>query len=298
MASVPLPRRSWRPRRRLHGHPAKYLVLPVGLLLFLLVAPMTYLLVVSLRPPSITGISGPGGPTLSNYEQVLTTDFYRQVFVTSALISTTALVITLAIGIGLAYILAFRAGRLEMLLLLLLVLADQTPTITKVYAWRILLGRQGVINSGLERLGLDEPIDALLFSRAAVIIVLSVTFIPFATIPVYAAMKAIDLSLLESANDLGAGFMTRLTRIILPLAAPGIFIAIILVYIPLFSEFIAPTMVGGTTGYMIGSAISDQILDNGNWGVGTALSFILLLMTAAAAAISYYLARIKQLSSA
>ncbi len=260
---------------------------------------MVYLFVVSLRPPSLYGISGPGGPTLDNYEQIVTTPFYRDVFVASAIIATSAMVITLAIGIGMAYIIAFRAGRFEMLLLLLLVLADQTPTITKVYAWRILLGRQGVINSGLERIGLiDEPIDALLFSRAAVIIVLSVSFIPFATIPVYAAMKAIDYSLLESANDLGAGFGTRLTRIIIPLATPGIFIAIILVYIPLFSEFIAPTMVGGTSGYMIGSAISDQILESGNWGTGTALSFILLLLTGVAAFVSYRLARVRQLSSA
>jgi ABC-type spermidine/putrescine transport system permease subunit I len=102
---------------------------------------------------------------------------------------------------------------------------------------------------------------------------------------------------LEAADDLGAGFATRFGKILLPLAAPGIFVAIILVYIPLYSEFAAPALVGGTSGYMIGNAIQEQILEAGNRGVGAAMSFLLLVLSGAIAFVGFRLGRIKRLQA-
>jgi spermidine/putrescine transport system permease protein len=221
------------------------------------------------------------------------------VMVTTVVICTVSMVIMLAIGIPLAYILAFRTKpRYELLLLLTLVMAEELNPLIRIYAWRMILGRGGVINWFLQTIGvIDQPIDALLFSSTAVVIVLSTTYIAYTTIPIYAALKAVDPDLLEAADDLGATFLTRFRTILLPLAAPGIFVAIILVYIPLYSEFAAPALVGGTNGYMIGNAIQEAILESGNRGVGAAMSFMLLVLSGAIAWIGYRMARIRRLQA-
>ena len=97
------------------------------------------------------------------------------------------------------------------------------------------------------------PIDALLFNKFAVIVVLSTSYLTYTVIPIYASMKAVDAGLFEAARDLGAGWFTTFRRVLLPLIAPGIFIALLLVYVPLFTDFAAPTLVGGTSGYMLGN---------------------------------------------
>ena len=89
---------------------------------------------------------------------------------------------------------------------------------------------------------------------------LAASWITYTTIPIYAAMKAIDPALFEAAVDLGASWWTRARRILIPLAAPGIFIAMILVYIPMFTDFVTANLVGGTNSYMLGNAVNDLIL--------------------------------------
>ena len=109
-----------------------------------------------------------------------------------------------------AYLLAFRVRpRYELLLLLLFVMAGELNPLIRIYAWRIMLGREGVVNSVLQALGvIDAPIDALLFTRLSVVIVLATTYIPYTTIPIYAALKAVEPDLLEAANDLGSRLTT------------------------------------------------------------------------------------------
>ena len=188
------------------------------------------------------------------------------------------MVAQLVVGVPLAYVMAFKAGRFELPLLLGLVVLDGLNPVVRIYAWRMLLGRNGIINGSLEWAGIiDKPIDALLFNNSAVIVVLSTSWITYTVIPIYASMKAIDANLFQAAADLGAGWWTILRRILLPLAAPGIFVAILLVYIPLFTDFATPTMVGGTSGYMLGQAVNDLILARGDLASGAALSFILLV---------------------
>ena len=126
----------------------------------------------------------------------------------------------LVFGFPLAYVLAFRAGRWELPVILLLVLADELNPIVRIYAYRVVLGREGIINRGLEAVGLvsrAHPISWLLFDNFAVVVVLSTSYITYTVIPIYAAMKAIDASLIEASTDLGAGWLRRTTRILIPL---------------------------------------------------------------------------------
>ena len=166
----------------------------------------------------------------------------------------------------------------------------------RIYAWRMLLGREGLINEALQRIGLiDQPIDALLFSKFAVIVVLSTSYLTYTVIPIYGAMKAIDKNLFEAALDLGAGWWTTARRVLLPLIAPGIFVALLLVYIPLFTDFASPTLVGGTSGYMLGQVVNDLVLESGDLNGGAAMSLLMLLASAIFAVVAYRLAKIRQL---
>ena len=157
-------------------------------------------------------------------------------------------------------------------------LADELNPMVRIYAWRMLLGREGLINEGLQRIGLiNQPIDALLFSKFAVIVVLSTSYLTYTVIPIYGAMKAIDRNLFEAARDLGAGWWTTARRVLLPLIAPGIFVALLLVYIPLFTDFASPTLVGGTSGYMLGQVVNDLVLESGDLNGGAAMSLMMLI---------------------
>ena len=175
-------------------------------------------------------------------------------------------------------------------------LADELNPIVRIYAWRELLGRQGLINDALHWMGLiDKPLDWLLFSKFAVVTVLSTSWLTYTVIPIYAAMKAIDAGVFEAALDLGAGWFTTFRRILIPLAAPGVFVAVILVYIPLFSEFATPALVGGRSGYMLGSIANSLILEEGDWGAGAALNFLLLLASGLVSVLAYYLSKLNQI---
>jgi len=283
------------PRRR--ARVIAYVTSPVVVLIVFFLAPMGVLGYFSVLKFSIAGVGGFTG--LDNYRDVLTDPTFWDILWTTFTIATVSMLLMLFVSLPLASILAFRVKRFELQLLLLLVLADQLNPLIRVYAWRILLGKNGIINSTLMWLGvINHPIESLLFSKTAVIIVTAAEYLAIATIPIYAALKAVDASMLEAAHDLGAGTFTLYRKILIPLAAPGIFVALILVYIPLFTEFLTPALVGGTSGFMIGNYIEQQILKTGNWGVGSAMSFLLLLFSVVFVAIMYRLGRINRLQTA
>jgi spermidine/putrescine transport system permease protein len=296
-APAPAPVVAKRSRGRTGGilRPLAFLAGPSAVLGLLFLGPMAVMLVISLQYGVLSGSSG---FTVTNYTNVFTDPLYREVAWTTVQIATIAMVIQLAIAVPIAYVLAFKAGRWELPLLLFLVLADELNPMVRIYAWRMLLGREGLINEGLQRIGLiDHPIDALLFSKFAVIVVLSTSYLTYTVIPIYGAMKAIDKNLFEAALDLGAGWWTRTRRVLLPLIAPGVFVALLLVYIPLFTDFASPTLVGGTSGYMLGQIVNDLVLESGDLNGGAALSLLMLLASAIFAVVAYRLAKIRQLES-
>ena len=287
-----------RGRRRRAGkllRPLAFMSGPAAVLALLFLAPMGAMLIISLQYGILSGSSG---FTLSNYTNVLGDPLYREVALTTFEIATIAMLVQLAIAVPIAYVLAYKAGRWELPLLLFLVLADELNPMVRIYAWRMLLGREGLINEALQRIGLiDQPIDALLFSKFAVIVVLSTSYLTYTVIPIYGAMKAVDRNLFEAALDLGAGWWTTARRVLLPLIAPGIFVALLLVYIPLFTDFASPTLVGGTSGYMLGQVVNDLVLESGDLNGGAAMSLLMLLASAIFAVVAYRLAKIRQLES-
>ncbi len=293
-ASIPV-RRGSRAKRLVQ--PLAFLGTPTALLLAFFLAPMLVMLGVALDRGLLDGGTG-FNLTLTNFTDVISDPLNRKVALTTFEIATTAMLVQLIVAVPLAYVIAFKAGRWQVPILLFLVLADELNPMVRIYAWRMLLGREGLINSALTGIGIiDQPIDALLFNQFAVTVVLSTSYLTYTVIPIYGAMKAIDRNMFEAALDLGAGWWTTARRVLLPLIAPGIFVALLLVYIPLFTDFASPELVGGTSGYMLGNSVNDLVLESGDLHHGAAMSMLLLAIAAVFAAVAYKLARFDRLET-
>ncbi len=282
--------RTQAPRRRSRRGAFGILFTPVTLLMILFLAPLAIMVQMSVvRFPPATD----SGYTLSHYADVLTNELNRTIALNTAFIATTSMTVMLLIAIPLAYYMAFKARRWEVLMLVALVLADELAPVVKIYAWQTILGRNGIVNWAIP----GAPVEWLLYSRFAVILTLTTTYITYTTIPIYAAMKAIEPSVFEAAVDLGASAWQQTRKILLPLAAPGIFIALILVYIPMLTDFVTSDIVGGAGGgtYMMGQRVRDLIYQGVNWGAGASLNFIMLGVSVLLALVAYRLAKLNRM---
>jgi ABC-type spermidine/putrescine transport system permease subunit I len=266
------------------------LTAPTVLLLVLFVVPFVILVQISVLkfPPRTTS-----GFSLRHYADVFSDQLTLRIALTTFVIVTIAMALMLLLALPLAYFMVFKSGRHELFLLLSLVAAAELAPVVRAYAWQVILGRNGLVNWILP----GPPIDWLLYSPFAVVIALSTSYITYTTIPIYAAMKAIDPVTLEAAKDLGAGWFRQARHVLVPLASPGIFIAMILVYIPMFTDFVAADIVGGPSSYMLGQRVRDVILQEGDWGTGSALSLVLLAASVLFALLAFRLARLNQMET-
>ena len=254
-------------------------LLPIALipLAVFFYGPLSGLLVQSLGPASTRPADA---FALSSYLKLIGEPSFLSVVGNSFYIAGTAFLIMLAIGYPLAYLIAFRVNRGRLLILLLLVLSGSVSDIVRIFAWRTILGSTGIINSALIQAGvIREPLAFLLFSPFAVMVVLSAGWLPYVVIPIYAAMRTIDRSTVEVAQDLYGKPLQVIRHVILPLSFPGILGAFVIVFVPLLTEFATPQMVGGPRSLMLGNLVSDQILLLGNWPVGSAAATLLLLLS-------------------
>ncbi len=249
-------------------------------LVALIVVPLLLMVALSFRPDLRGELFGTFSPTLDHYQQVAETfSYWRQLGISALMAAIVALVATV-LAFPIAYFLAFRAGRRAGLFLILLLVPFWTSYLLRVMAWKLMLGTEGVINSALTGLGIvDEPLDALLYNRNAVVVTLIYVWIPFATLPILAALGRIDVRLHDAAADLYASPWQQLRRVTLPLAVPGLAAAFLMVFIPTVGEYVTPLLVGGTGGTMYGNIIQDFFVRAANWPLGSALSVIMLAVT-------------------
>jgi len=254
-----------------------------------LAAPLALMAVTSLKSQS--GLNLSQGWTLAQYGEVLGRASYRSLFLRSVLISGAVTVATVALAYPMAYFVAFHA-RHKFLWLVALTIPFWTSYLLRVFAWKIILGFNGVINSGLLRLHLiDQPLGFLLYNPFAVVVTLAHAWAAFAILPIYVSLEKIDRSLLEAAGDLGDGAFRRFLRITLPLSMPGVIGAAILIFVPTTGDFVTPELVGGTKGTMIANLIEVQFNAAGNWPLGAALSLVSMAMVAVIAGLFVAAAR-------
>jgi spermidine/putrescine transport system permease protein len=177
-----------------------------------------------------------------------------------------------------AYFLAFRVTRHKMAWLILITVPFWTSYLLRVFAWKVILGYNGVINSGLISLGLiDKPLEFLLYNPFAVVITLAHAWAAVAILPIYVSLEKIDRSLLEAATDLGDSHLERFLRITLPLSLPGVIAASLLVFIPTVGDYITPTLVGGTDGIMIGNVVQSLFSKGNNAPLAAAVSIVSMM---------------------
>jgi spermidine/putrescine transport system permease protein len=215
--------------------------------------------------------------TTANYVEGLTQAVYRDLLRNTIEIALAAAVITVVLAYAFAHVIRFHLRRYQELLLFLVIVALFSGYLVRIYAWRTILGDQGIINEALRRVGLiDEPLSFLLYSRPAAVIVLVNFLVPLAVLPIYGALQNVRDDEVEAARDLGAGPFAAFRRVTLPLAWNGIFVAFALSFIIAAGDYVTPQLVGGTSGTMIGRAIADQFGVTFAWPFGAALAFLTL----------------------
>ncbi len=267
-------------------------------LLLLFVVPLGVVVAISLLPSSGRINFGPGWPSLNHYQEVLDTPAYlRRLGISVGMALVIAASATI-LAYPIAYFLAFRARQRATVFLILLLVPFASSYLLRVMAWKLLLGSDGAINWVLVSLGLiQEPAGLLVYSQAAVVITLIYVWIPFAALPIYAALQRVDRSHLEAAADLGAGPWTRLARVTIPMSLPGALATFFMVFIPTVGEYVTPSLVGGTGGIMYGNLIQDFFTRAGNWPLGSAMAVLMLLAVLALVGLALRLVDLRRVAA-
>jgi spermidine/putrescine transport system permease protein len=220
------------------------------------------------------------GFTLAAWRSFIHSSVYLGLFWKSVKMALIVSVVVVALAYPVAYYLALSGTKRKYVLLLILIAPFLTSYLLRVLAWKVILGNNGVFNSFLVWTGLrsaDHPLSQLLYSRFAVMLVLAYVWVPFVALPIFVSLDTLDRRLLEAASDLGASRRQAFLRVTLPLSLPGVAAGFLFVFIPTVGEFVTPSLVGGTSGYMYGNQIAD-LFSTGfpDWETGSVLALFLL----------------------
>jgi spermidine/putrescine transport system permease protein len=213
--------------------------------------------------------------TGENYGRLIN-PVYGEILLRSVGLALGTTLVCLVLGYPLALWLVSLPRRWRTGCLLLVIIPFWTNFLVRTYAWMVLLGQRGVINSLLLGMGIiQEPLN-LLFTPLAVWIGLVYGYVPFMILPLYSTLDKFDFTLVLAAQDLGANFWQVLYRILIPLSARGIGVGCLLVFIPAVGAFVTPDILGGAKSLMIGNVIQNQFLKTLDWPLGSALSVTLM----------------------
>ena len=228
--------------------------------------------------------------SLSGYRQILfdTNLFdeiefnpaYLIIIARSFMLALAATFLSLLIGFPAAYFISRQSDRVKNILIFLVTIPFWTNLLIRTFAWIIILGKGGVIESSFNFFGLldEESSLNLMYTNSAILIGLVYSYLPLMVLPIYASMEKMDLRLLEAATDLYSNRIELIRKIILPLSMPGIIGGSILVFVPCLGAFIAPDLLGGGKKLLLGSLIQFQFSYARNWPFGAAMAMFLLAL--------------------
>ncbi len=221
------------------------------------------------------GVVGPW--TVENYQRLFD-PLYGVILWRSLVMSTLATILCLLIAFPLALFIARAEEKWKNIYLYLVILPFWTSFLVRTYAWMFLLRDSGLINSVLLSLHvIQEPLP-LLYNETAVVVGLVYGYLPFAVLPLYSNLERMDKNLLEAAADLGATQWETIRRVVLPLCAPGMRAAGVLVFIPCLGAYLTPDLLGGGKSIMIGNLIQNQFTTARDWPFGAAISLALMAL--------------------
>ncbi|SDX22135.1 spermidine/putrescine transport system permease protein [Paracoccus sanguinis] len=231
--------------------------------------------------------------TLENYRAVWADPIFRTLMLRSLFVAGLVTVVTVLLAFPVAYFLSFvvRPER-KSLWLFLITIPFWTSYLIRVFLWKVILGYNGVINSGLKSLGIiEQPLSFLLYNTGSIVVTLAHAYAPFAILPIYVALEKIDRSLLEAGRDLGESRAMTFWRVTLPLAMPGVLAAVLIVFIPTIGDYVTPTIIGGGKIPMVANLIQAQMLDIDNKPLGSAIAITAMLIVTLLALVFLFLNR-------
>jgi spermidine/putrescine transport system permease protein len=215
--------------------------------------------------------------TLDNYRELLRVNVYLQTLFRSMGIAARVMIFSLLLGYPLAYYLSFHAGNRKDLLYQLVIIPLWVSYLVRAYAWKTILGSDGVLNTMLQYVHLTKhPLEFLLYSPFAVVLTLTHIYTPFAFLPIYASLEHIPRNLVEASHDLGASPYQTFWRVIFPLSIPGVLAGATFAFVLSLGDFLAPLLLGGPSGIMISNIVVSLFGAAYNWPLGAAISFCML----------------------
>ena len=216
-------------------------------------------------------------PTLYNYRDLFSNPLLFNALLLSLQVAVAVTIVCAILAYPIAYFIAKKAGRWRILLLILVIVPFWTSFILRAYAWKLLLGERGFINSGLSLLGMiDQPIQYLLYSPVATSIGLIYAFLPFYILPLYTSIDKVQDSWLAAAQDLGATPVRAFFEVTFPLCIPGLVVGAVFTFIFAVGDYVIPQLLGGGKSLLIAQAIVLEFETSQNWPGGAALSMVLL----------------------
>lgn len=216
---------------------------------------------------------------LANYARFFSNPMYAQVLGRSMKIAATVTALALLIGYPLAYYISFYTRARKDMLYQMVIIPLWVSYLVRGYAWKTILGSDGVVNGFLQFLGItNEPVGFLLYSPFAVIITLTHIYAPFVFLPVFSTLEHIPRNLVEASKDLGATPMTTFFRVILPLSLPGVVAGGVFAFVLSLGDFLAPTLVGGSSGIMISNIVVSLFGAAYDWPLGAAIAFVIMIL--------------------
>jgi spermidine/putrescine transport system permease protein len=217
--------------------------------------------------------------TLDNYRELFRVNVYLQTLFRSMWIAARVMIFSLLLGYPLAYYLSFHAGARKDLFYQLVIIPLWVSYLVRAYAWKTILGSDGVLNTLLQYVHLTKhPLEFLLYSPFAVVLTLTHIYTPFAVLPIYAALEHIPRNLVEASHDLGASPLQTFWRVIFPLSIPGVLAGATFAFVLSLGDFLAPLLLGGPSGIMISNIVVSLFGAAYNWPLGAAISLCMLLL--------------------
>ena len=219
---------------------------------------------------------------LDNYRELLRVNVYLQTLFRSMWIAARVMIFSLVLGYPLAYYLSFHAGERKDLFYQLVIIPLWVSYLVRAYAWKTILGSDGVLNTLLQYMHLTKhPLEFLLYSPFAVVLTLTHIYTPFAFLPIYASLEHIPRNLVEASHDLGASPFQTFWRVIFPLSIPGVLAGATFAFVLSLGDFLAPLLLGGPSGIMISNIVVSLFGAAYNWPLGAAISLCMLVLVLA-----------------
>jgi spermidine/putrescine transport system permease protein len=258
--------------------PALAMAGPVSVWMILFVTiPMFFIIFISFMSRGIFG-DVVYDPSMESYLTLLDSTYFNVISKSLKVAAFTTLA-CLALGNPFAYYIAKRPKEQAAKYITLIMIPFWTNTLMRLNSWLLLFQTSGPVNNFLQNSGITDAPVRFVYTDELVALGMVTSMLPFAVLPMYSSIEKLNKSLLEASADLGADARTTFQKITLPLTFPGIFSAIILVFIPSLGVYTVPDMLGGGKVLYIGNIIKNQFGMIRNWPLGAALSCLLIAIT-------------------